>query len=475
MFININKNLRRKMMKIKIKTKNLNQPICSKNNNEYVGFMPTRNKGITLVALIITIIILLILAIVTIAAISKSNIIEKTKTSKEEYSIGEEKEKVTLAVQEANLEGQGTINNDNVTNGMNTYFTSNGWDDKTSNSDENNSIMTVQIAASGRTYKINLSTGEIELQTSDDSSEQDIFEKYILGQEKTGRNLYEIYYDEDGESGFKDDPDTNNIDEKTMLNVGYLFEMEIEFKDFWYVKYDKSVYKINVEYGNDDANVINSKSIELIYTQKGNEGKKLSGNYEGWTILYDNGDTVEAISPNAMGTVLYLGYAQETTDTTQQLNEAIKSYNNAIELINDACKNLSLPENKNVRSVGASKEITSSKYTLKKFENLESSFNGVALDEDESWEQDVVRMAYYDVFSSENNHDYWIASREILETENETGENLRFRVRDTFYNCKNLVASIDIFEVNMENGVGKGERIGRYLRPIITVDNISSN
>ena len=277
-------------MKIKIKTKNLNQPICSKNNNEYVGFMPTRNKGITLVALIITIIILLILAIVTIAAISKSNIIEKTKTSKEEYSIGEEKEKVTLAVQEANLEGQGTINEENVTNGMNTYFTSNGWYDKTSNSDKNNSIMTVQIAASGRTYKINLSTGEIELQTSDDSSEQDIFEKYILGQEKTGRNLYEIYYDKNGESGFKDDPDTNNIDEKTMLNVEFLFEDEIEFKDFWYVKYDKSVYKINVEYG------VDTFKIEALPTDEkskvnitGDEKLKVGENTFTITVEAENG------------------------------------------------------------------------------------------------------------------------------------------------------------------------------------------
>ena len=144
-------------MKIKIKTKNLNQPICSKNNNEYVGFMPTRNKGITLVALIITIIILLILAIVTIAAINKSNIIEKTKTSKEEYSIGEEKEKVTLAVQEANLEGQGTINNDNVTNGMNTYFTNDGWISLSSNAKK----MKVKILESGNIYKIDLNTGNI--------------------------------------------------------------------------------------------------------------------------------------------------------------------------------------------------------------------------------------------------------------------------------------------------------------------------
>ena len=46
-------------MKLKIKTKNSNQPICFKNKNEHVGagFIPAHNRGITLVALIITIVL----------------------------------------------------------------------------------------------------------------------------------------------------------------------------------------------------------------------------------------------------------------------------------------------------------------------------------------------------------------------------------------------------------------------------------
>ena len=56
-------------------------------------------KGITLIALVITIIVLLILAGVTIALLTGDNgILKNANTSKEETKIGEEKEKVRLAL-----------------------------------------------------------------------------------------------------------------------------------------------------------------------------------------------------------------------------------------------------------------------------------------------------------------------------------------------------------------------------------------
>ena len=54
-------------------------------------------KGITLVALIITIVILLILAVTTIAAIQKNDIIKYTKDANNEHIMGQEKEQIQLA------------------------------------------------------------------------------------------------------------------------------------------------------------------------------------------------------------------------------------------------------------------------------------------------------------------------------------------------------------------------------------------
>ena len=60
----------------------------------------TSNKGITLVALIITIIVLLILAIVSISLVMNGGIIGKSKNAVDKYSEEEVKEKIALAYQE---------------------------------------------------------------------------------------------------------------------------------------------------------------------------------------------------------------------------------------------------------------------------------------------------------------------------------------------------------------------------------------
>ena len=60
------------------------------------------NKGITLVALVITIIVLLILAGVTIAALSGDNgILTRASSAKQENALGEAKDLVAMAINEA--------------------------------------------------------------------------------------------------------------------------------------------------------------------------------------------------------------------------------------------------------------------------------------------------------------------------------------------------------------------------------------
>ena len=58
------------------------------------------DKGITLVALIISIIVLLILATVSISLVINNGILDKAKSAVDKYSDGENEEQIKLAYQE---------------------------------------------------------------------------------------------------------------------------------------------------------------------------------------------------------------------------------------------------------------------------------------------------------------------------------------------------------------------------------------
>ena len=61
--------------------------IYSKNNKyEETGFLPARNKGMTLVALIITIIVLLILVVVVIGAVTGNKMLNYASNARSQYS-----------------------------------------------------------------------------------------------------------------------------------------------------------------------------------------------------------------------------------------------------------------------------------------------------------------------------------------------------------------------------------------------------
>ena len=114
----------------------------------------TKNeKGITLVALIITIIILLILAIVSIRAIKDGGILSKTQSAKEIYSEAEEKEKIKLAINQAAIDGIGTIKESYLTPALNEQFGENNWEYTNKKEGE---YLVVKIKASQRKYVINV-------------------------------------------------------------------------------------------------------------------------------------------------------------------------------------------------------------------------------------------------------------------------------------------------------------------------------
>ncbi len=119
------------------------------------------NKGITLIALVITIIVLLILAAVSIATLTGENgILTQAGNSKTQTEIGEEKEAIGLAYNGAIVENIGG----SVTAGdLNTQFTKNGVNATASGT----GTITVKFPDTSRSYTID-SNGNITGPTTSD-------------------------------------------------------------------------------------------------------------------------------------------------------------------------------------------------------------------------------------------------------------------------------------------------------------------
>lgn len=109
-------------------------------------------KGITLLALIITIVVLLILAVVAIGAVRDSGIIMHAQDAGTKYTEAQVKEKLDLAISEAYIAGKGKISESDLRSALASQF---GNDFTLTSSGEN---FTLEI--SGKQYTIS-STGSI--------------------------------------------------------------------------------------------------------------------------------------------------------------------------------------------------------------------------------------------------------------------------------------------------------------------------
>ncbi len=315
---------------------------------------------------------------------------------------------------------------------------------------------------------------EIGILPYGDPPEDDLFRKYILGQDETGRPILEIL----DLAGFKDDELTEDVDETQTLGVEILttFVGEEGAKFVYYVKYDNKAYKIIC-----DSIFGNTESLELKYTPKELEGANLgeiSGDnkYNDWTILYNNGNTLEAVGPIS-DEKLVLGYEDttvnwENTDviaeadidgnkTLEDIEKAIYSYNHAIDTINNFCKEQvddNLLADDNVRSVGAKTDITEEKYIGKLSGSI---YKGKVKIGDTNFEDDLIRMAYHGVLDVKKY--YWIASRYILEDSNSVSFNI-YEVSE----YGNFVLSGGLLKINSSDNPTVQSLIGA-VRPIITV------
>lgn len=377
--------------------------------------MKEEKNGITLIALIITIIVLLILAMVSIKLIWNGGIIDHAKTATSKYTVEQEKELIGLGYSSYKMaqasDGSATLNVEeaNVTG-------ENPW--------------TVTFAETGNVYTLK-ENGEIEgpkIKTEDDLA----MEKYILGEDLKGQNMDNLL-DETGENlkllnGEKVEP--LNVE-----NYCYTENSEELCDGAMYIKYKNKVYRVifvseriaTGSYGYVDT----TKSVAMVYEPKGKEGQKIEYSIDGteankkeWTILYDNLDNIEIISPDSMGS-LGLGLDDKQATGNSTFEKVVDSYNHAIEKINTYARSFVTNLNKiAVRSVGSnpanpdsrntdiyiSENLKNFNYKLGNTEYAEEiNFNGLLERSDNNFEQDFVRMLYWGIEETEKS--YWLASR----------------------------------------------------------------
>lgn len=90
--------------------------------------MKKQNKGITLVALVITIIILIILAGVSISILfSENGLINRSKQGASDYKVESIKERLTLALVNLKISDDQTINEPNLRNVLDNEFGEDGY------------------------------------------------------------------------------------------------------------------------------------------------------------------------------------------------------------------------------------------------------------------------------------------------------------------------------------------------------------
>ena len=116
-----------------------------------------RNKGITLIALVVTIIVLLILAGISISMLTGQNgILTNASKAKNETGEAQIEEKVKLSVGDALTRGTGTLEDENLKSALNSYI----GKDKYSIRGDKEKGWTVQVIENGKSYDIS-SMGKI--------------------------------------------------------------------------------------------------------------------------------------------------------------------------------------------------------------------------------------------------------------------------------------------------------------------------
>ena len=420
-----------------MKSKSKNTVCTNQRDNNTVGAddpvrpLLKRNtqRGITLVALVITIIVLLILAMVSIKIAIDGGLITKASKATDTHTIGAEKEAIAIGYSEYQIDLAKNHKPASLTvKDATPEPTSDGW--KVTFSE-----------TTGNVYTIN-SKGKITGPTKEEKTEDDIaMEKYVLGDNLQGQVMGNLISDKDNMI-FKqlNGKDVTYLDMAPYVTGGETIDAA------FYLKYNNKVYRTQLDMQDDGSNyeVWITKSVAKVYDIPASV-ETIKYSYDGtkenekdWIVLYkdETAKTAEILSPEAIGK-LKLGKEDTEAQGSNDWEKAVYSYNHAIERINNYTASLVTNPNKiSVRSVGSNPSSpnyrNTTKYTSETIENWNCSLgsnatikitvNGVGETGENNCEQDLVRMSALGVASTGS--EYCLASRYVLAA----SDNVDFRV-----------------------------------------------
>jgi len=258
-----------------------------------------KNKGITLIALVITIIVLLILAGISISMLNGDNGILKRAGDAKDYTIvGQEKEQVELAYVSAAIKKLGN----NVTDGeLQIELDSSVGDGKTDVSTNDDDTLNVLFKDTNHNY--NVDNGKVA--KIDDSTLKD---KMYAIQDMTHFNDRIFILTKSGELSYLNfDRSKEGLIEIDISKKVHLDSNVKEINDLYYLKKNGDLYSIDYDY--DNSEYINEKvasNVEKIYT---NDGMTyISKNHELYVRTWNSQTGKEEFVKEEDNVKEYLGY-----------------------------------------------------------------------------------------------------------------------------------------------------------------------
>ena len=450
----------------------------------------TKEKGITLIALIITIIVMLILVAVTISVALNGGLFEKARNAAEQTQLEANKESLQHAIISA-MGIDGVIN-----------FTE-------LNNEAENLGFTVKASRvyekDGYIYKVNKTTGIITVEKANSGETQtpvevpSELETYLLGSNLQGLPATSLL-----NQSFQF---TNS--DVTFANGDYESSASVNGNNVahLYVKYknDGKIYVVKLTYTEEDNpltySTVPEEGPNKIKVIPENVGKTATIDGEKYIVLYDageKGENVQLVSANTYEVEnVYLGPNDNWIDWTDSaviaaanifedtqsgqsvltdLEKTIYSYNNAITTLNAKCRSIVGNTNSDildVRCIGSNPSNKNSEnstlYTSTFLQNNPTSnstyspgaFNGIGKGEDYNIAEDYIRLICIGAAASENSKYYWLASRHVYENSSD----VTFSVR--IVSSAGSRGSYSIWYVTSSSANGNYYNYG--VRPVVSI------
>ena len=335
------------------------------------------------------------------------------------------------------------------------YYMTDQYDDETG-------AISLVIMYEGDTYQFEIAEGASGVNTVKGSIQRltntpTELKEYVLGKDFKGRNAGDIF--SPGYGILLPDPDNPDSVIPELAKFALY--------DGTNIIYNRDVYTIIP-----DENGL-TKAVVKTSTLEGNIGKYVKYKDLLWVVIREDSNNIELISADAIGDVTLGGETYE---------EARDSYNNAVTILNDACKQIT-GITTNIRNVGGPaedkttmqntydfSEIFSAEVTEGiSFEQYEGETNGIKVSDDE-YSEETRLLFTLGLYVPDNRETYWLSSRWPAQASSDG--NVEYVKPGVRYAIGGDTMFLELLEVRVRNDVITTSGTARtlHVRPVITLD-----